>query len=67
MRTLYNPATDPTQSKWAGNQGYINSVVVRLYKEDRDKLVMYAKTLSEDQRNQARSHLKTVLKLQEAI
>ena len=49
-------------SKWKHNQGFINAKVERLYDLDRANLPFYTSTLTEKERDQARSHLKTELK-----
>jgi hypothetical protein len=56
---------DPEKCEWLNNQGFINARVEKLYSQSENMLKAYAATLTEDQRNQARSHLKTVLKLGE--
>ncbi len=50
-------------SKWKDNQGFINAMVSRMYFNDDKQLKAYTDSLTEDQRNQARSHLSTVIKL----
>ena len=46
------------------SQGQINAKVV-LLRDDPEKLVEFTDTLTKDQRNKARSHLQTVLKIEQ--
>ncbi len=51
--------------KWKDNQGFINARVTQMYFANDKTLKTYTDSLTEEQRNQARSHLKTVLKLRQ--
>ena len=44
-------------------QGVINAKVVRLYFENKDKLLEYTDTLTEQQKQRARNHLNIVVKI----
>ena len=50
-------------NKWKHNQGFINAKVVRLYYQERANLPVYTSSLTEKERDQARKHLKTVMRL----
>jgi len=47
--------------QFKNNQGVINGKIVQLYQKDKKKMREYAGTLTEGQRNIARSHLDTFL------
>ena len=49
--------------KYSQIQGVINAKVVRLYFEDKDKLLAYTDTLTEQQKQRARNHLNIVVKI----
>ena len=49
--------------KYSHIQGVINAKVVRLYFEDKDKLLAYTDTLTEQQKQRARNHLNIVVKI----
>ena len=49
--------------KYENIQGVINAKVVRLYFEDKDKLLEYINILSDQQKQRAREHLKIVIKI----
>jgi len=54
---------DPKKCEWMNNQGFINATTERLYSQDTDRMKEYVATLTEDQRNQARNHMRTILRL----
>ena len=49
--------------KYENIQGVINAKVVRLYFENKDKLLEYTDTLTEQQKQRARNHLNIVVKI----
>lgn len=49
--------------KYSHIQGIINAKVVRLYFENKDKLLEYTDTLTEQQKQRARNHLNIVVKI----
>jgi hypothetical protein len=49
--------------KYSHIQGVINAKVVRLYFENKDKLLEYTDTLTEQQKQRARNHLNIVVKI----
>jgi len=49
---------------WIHNQGFINSRVEMLWTQDKDRMQEYVKTLTDDEKDLARSHLQTVLNLE---
>ena len=49
--------------KYSHIQGVINAKVVRLYFENKDKLLGYTDTLTEQQKQRARNHLNIVVKI----
>ena len=51
--------------KYSRIQGVINAKVVRLYFENKDKLLEYTDTLTEQQKQRARNHLQVVIKIKE--
>ncbi len=51
------------KSKFSGIQGCINGRVVKLLNHP-DKLAAYIKTLTETQTNAARSHIKTIKRIE---
>jgi len=54
---------DPAKCDFLNNQGFINARVEKLYTQDHVRLREYIDTLTEAQKNLARSHLQTVLKI----
>ena len=49
--------------KYSHIQGVINAKVVRLYFENKDKLLEYTDTLTKQQKQRARNHLNIVVKI----
>ncbi len=52
-------ATTGLEARWKHIQGYINARVAQMYFADDENLKHYTDSLTEDERNQARNHLKT--------